>query len=373
MYIGIDSQHILGEKDGVGYYTYHLIKNLMKLNTEDEYLLLVPGKFPFKDLLNKSLKESQIKFPRWNKLFRFFWSQGLLPLESEIKKIDLLHTLADISPFAFQGKNVLTVQDISYLILPHTVPRPQHLYSLKFLPYAARKADRIITPSRFTKQTLLERLNLPEEKIRVIYHGVDPIFQPLDKNFSLKKIKEKYGIKNRFLFCLSSLVRRKNLVRLIKAHHYLKEKGKIDQILIISGRKGWGFFKDIFEVVDELKAEKEVIFTGYLPEEDRILFYNAADLFIYPSLHEGFGLPVLEAMACATPVITSNTSALPEISEDAALLMNPYKVEEIAFCIQHLLEDRELYKELQQKGLKRVKSFSWENTARQTLQVYYEL
>ena len=132
MYIGIDTRHILGEKDGVGYYNYHLIKNLMKLNKEDKYLFLVPHKFPFKDWLNKSFKESRIKFPRGNKLFRFFWSQALLPLESEIRRIDLLHTLADISPFAFQGKKVLTVQDISYLILPHTVPKSLHLYSLKF-------------------------------------------------------------------------------------------------------------------------------------------------------------------------------------------------------------------------------------------------
>lgn len=373
MYVGIDSRHILGQKDGVGYYTYHLIENLIKLNTDDKFLLLLPQRFPYKDWLNRSFQESLIKFPRSNKLFRFFWSQALLPLESKIRRIDLLHTLADISPFAFGGKKLLTVQDISFLILPQTIPRSQYFYSLRFLPYAARKADRIITPSQCTKQDLLERLSLPEEKIRVIHHAVDSLFRPLEKKTSLKKIKEKYGIERRFLFCLSSLVRRKNLERLIRAHHHLREQGKIDHILIISGRKGWGFFKEIFKVVDELKAKKEVIFTGYLTEEDRILFYNGADLFIYPTLYEGFGLPILEAMGCGTPVITSNTSALPEIAGDAALFIDPYRVDDIASRIQQLLEDTGLYDELRNKGLERVKAFSWEKTARQTLEVYQEI
>lgn len=372
MRIGINARQMLGKKDGIGYYTYHLIRNLTRIDKGNEYVIFSP-KCPSLNLENKNFKNSSIKFPITSKFLRGFWEHFLLPLEYTYKKIDLLHCLAHTFPLVFKGRRVLTIHDIAFLVHPRIIPKPLYFYYLTFISSAVSSADKIIAISHHTKADLIKLLRVPSSKIKVIYQGVSSIFQPLKPKGNFQRVKTKYNIRGRFILYLGSLVKRKNLKRLIRAYYVLKKTKKIEQQLLIVGARGYPFSPDIFSLVKELGLGQEVIFTGYVPERDVSIFYNTADLLVYPSLYEGFGLPVLEAMACGCPVITSRNSSLLEIAGEAAILINPYNIDEIAYWMYQLLIDNRLGKDLIQKGFQRARQFRWENTAQDTLGVYEEV
>ncbi len=371
MRIGINARQLLGDKDGIGYYAYHLIRNLMLIDKYNEYILFLPSYCPL-SLENDNFRIGTTRFPTSTKLFRGFWEHFILPLEARDKKINLLHCLADISPFIFKGKLVLTIHDISFLLLPQIIPRSLYIYYSNFISHAAFRADRIIAISNNTKQDLIRLLGIPIDKIRVIYHGVNPIYYPISHDID-SDLKQKYNIRNKFILYLGSLVKRKNLGSLIRAYLLLKKTKHIEQQLVIAGGRGYPFCRDVFILVRELDLEDDVIFTGYVSEQEALLLYNTADLFVYPSLYEGFGLPNLEAMACGCPVITSRNSSLSEIAEGAAILVDPYNIKEIADAMYSVLTDNRLRNQLIQKGFQRSRQFSWRYTALQTISIYEEI
>jgi glycosyltransferase involved in cell wall biosynthesis len=227
----------------------------------------------------------------------------------------------------------------------------------------------IIADSQNTKNDCIKYLGIPEEKIKVIYLAPDSIYQPINNKQEIREqVCKKYNIEFPFILYTGTLEKRKNIPILIKAFYKLKKMG-ISHKLLIVGKKGWKY-DDIFKTIKTLNLQKDIMFTGYVPKEDLVKFYNLADLFVYPSLYEGFGLPPLEAMACGCPVITSNTSSLPEVVKDAGIMFNPYCVDELVKIMYEVLIDESLRIELSRKGLERAKLFNWRKTAEETWKVY---
>jgi glycosyltransferase involved in cell wall biosynthesis len=227
----------------------------------------------------------------------------------------------------------------------------------------------VIVPSQSTKTDVMRLYGVNPEKIAVIYEGYDEeVYKPQDNLAPIEEVKREYNISGKYILYVGTLEPRKNIPRLVEAFHSLK-KGEVEHKLVVAGKLGW-LYKDIFTTVTKLNLENEVIFTGYIPQKELPILMGGAEVFAYPSLYEGFGLPPLEAMACGTPVIASNTSSLPEVIGDAGILVDPYNSKEIAQAMYRLISDEGLRQQMHQRGLNRAKMFSWEKTAQQTLKVF---
>jgi glycosyltransferase involved in cell wall biosynthesis len=270
------------------------------------------------------------------------------------------------------GKSIVTIHDLAYLRIPKLLDSKCVKWGQAQIPVSARRADAIITISNFSKNDIIELLNIPEEKIYVIHHGVCPDFVPIKDKKILAKIKTKYQIKENYILFVGVLQPSKNIVRLIEAFYELKQLYNIPHQLVIAGEKGW-FYDEIFKKYVELKLEDNIIFTGYVAHEDMPGLYSGADVFVLPSVFESFGIPVLEAMACGTPVVASNVCALPEIANNAAILVSPHSTQQIAEGIYQVLSNSELQTSLIEKGIKHAREFTWQKTANETLKMYYKL
>lgn len=237
-----------------------------------------------------------------------------------------------------------------------------------WLPFALPRLDRILTVSRHTKNDLAKQFNVAMEKIVVIHLAASERFRPLNED-EIDLALSHVGLCQPYILYVGSIEPRKNLIRLLEAYAQLRRWSTEWNLVLVGTRNFWKS-SPVRKTAEKLNLKPYVHFTGNIPEADLPGIYNGADLFIYPSLYEGFGLPVLEAMACGTPVITSNTSSLPEVAGEAALLVDPYNVEEIAAAMRYVLDDPDLAQELRIRGLERAKEFTWEKTARQTISIY---
>lgn len=309
-----------------------------------------------------------------NKLIRVLWEQFILPFKTKKYKSDILHCPAHVIPIFNFTKTIVTVHDLAFKLFPSTYKYLNRVYLNWFVPLSVKKANVIIAVSKNTKNDIIKEYNIKPEKIKVVYNGVDEKFRRVKNDQMLNKIRVKYNLPNKFILYLGTLEPRKNINRLILAYKkYLINKANNDAVkLVIAGGKGW-LYNSIFALVKEEKLDSHVIFTGYIDDSDIVYLYNLASIFIYPSLYEGFGLPPLEAMACGTPVITSNVSSLPEVVGDAAIKIDPYNIDELTDAITNVLSNSNLQRELIEKGIKRAKQFSWKNTAEETLKVYREV
>jgi glycosyltransferase involved in cell wall biosynthesis len=242
----------------------------------------------------------------------------------------------------------------------------------EWVKFAVKQADRIITVSHNTRKDLLTLFDTDEDKIRVIYEGVSSDYHPIRDPDLLERLRRKYALPEKFILFVGTIEPRKNLVRLLEAFNKFKKNKSAAYRLVIAGGKGW-LYDDVFETVEKLELQQDVIFTGYIPESELPLMYNLSDLFIYPSLYEGFGLPLLEAMACGIPVISSRVSSVPEVAGNAALLIDPYDSDELTEAMSCVLEDRQVKERMIENGLMQTKEFTWEKTALETMNVYEEL
>ncbi|HAU30906.1 MAG TPA: glycosyltransferase family 1 protein [Desulfotomaculum sp.] len=367
MRVGVISDWINGGNyAGIANYVYHLLKELININRESIYLI------------NYEENESTAEYNKiiiYNPFKRIsktiLWYLYLGTQSNHLKRLDIIHNPTQGSTFfRFKQKYILTVHDITVFIVPKEHPVYRILFGKLLFPRTLKTADKIITDSNSTKKDLINYFNIPEEKIKVIFLGVDEKFKPLDKE-EINEVKQRYNLNFPFILYVGTLEPRKNIPTLIKAFYKLKKKN-IEHKLVITGKKGWKY-KKIFETIDKLNLQKNVTFTGYVSDEDLPALYNTADLFVYPSLYEGFGFPPLEAMACGTPVITSNTSSLPEVVGDAGIMVNPYDVDGLADAMHEVLTNDGLREDMIKKGLERAKMFSWEKCARETLRVYEEV
>lgn len=303
-------------------------------------------------------------------LRRILWEQLALPLVAQRTRLDLLHGSVNVNPAISPCPSVVTVHDLSFMRFPQAFPALQRLYLRTQVRRSARGARRVIAVSEATRRDVTALFGVPAERIDVVYNGVDPSFCPAPQD-QVAAFRRRQGLPERYLLHVGTLEPRKNLVRLIQAFHAARRQSQDLQTvkLILVGGKGWSY-DEIFREVERLTLADAVSFAGYVPDEMLPWWYRAASVFVYPSLLEGFGLPVLEAMACGVPVVTSRVSSLPEVAGDAALLVDPASVAELADALVRLLTNEALAVDLRQRGLARSATFSWQRTAQETAAVY---
>lgn len=324
-----------------------------------------------------SLSELSYKnfFSRESRLLRTFdtlnrelvWQQRVLPRLAKNAGAAILHSPALMCPLACELPIVLTVLD-TYLVRSPLSFSVWHRTLMKHLfPRYVERADRIIAISQFTKNEILELFpHIPAEKVFVTWLGVHERFRIVSSEQN-EALRRKYHLDRPYILSVSTIEPRKNLKTLIRAFSRIKDH--IDHDLVLTGAYGWNS-KDIYSLITDLKLNDRIKFTGYVDIGDLPAIYSMADLFIYPSLYEGFGLPPLEAMACGCPVITSNVASLPEVVGDAAETIDPLDIDALSYATEKLLHDAAARSLLVEKGLLRVKRFTWEQCARDTLSVY---
>lgn len=353
MKIAIDVQTTLGQPTGFGFYVSNLVENLNKIDGENEYILSKPD------------SETDFSTPQ-----RFIWDQFTFPKTAKQHSADLIHQPCFSAPLMFKGPVVVTIHDIISILFPQNIPFASRMFYSKWMPFSYAKAKKIISISQSTKRDIVRVLKISPEKITVIHNGFDA---KLQKKLSAQKIDEvrgKYGLPQDYLLHIGTLEPRKNLDFLIDVFfEAIKDAKNRNLSLVITGKKGW-YYEGLFEKVAELKLQEKVIFTGYIDESDKGALYQGAKIFTFPSLYEGFGLPPLEAMASGTPVISSNTSSMPEVIGEAGILISPKQKSAWVEAIGRVNSDEKLLNEMKKKNEEQVRKFDWAVTAKQTIDVY---
>lgn len=350
----INGLQLSDHNTGVQYYTRNLYEEFLKLNED---------RFNFQ--LLQASSAGPCSFKRNKRIRRILFENFSLPTYFRKNNFDLYHSPNYVLPFWSNIPSVLTIHDLLTLDYPELCQEESVLYFKTALPFSVKKAIRIIAVSNTVKKDILRHFNIPEEKVKVIYHGVDPIFKrPMDE-----AILEKYHLPKKYILFVGNIEPKKNLERLIRAFDLLKKNADIPHKLVIVGKKGWKC-QSVFDTVTRLKITSEIVFTGYVPEEDLPVIYSMTDLFVFPSLYEGFGIPPLEAMACEVPVLVSNKGALPEITGGTCLQVDPFDMNEIARGMHQLLTNTHLRNKSVARGKEWVRQFTWEKTAKKTLNVY---
>jgi glycosyltransferase involved in cell wall biosynthesis len=366
--IAIDGTAIPRRMAGAGVYTYQLVRALAE--TAGDHRLLVfarPGLFD--DLAADHPRLRVVHVAPTSRAARLAWEQTVLPLLLRRLRVDVLHSPHHHTPLASPGlRRVVTFHDLTFLLLPQRYPPARRLYMEGLTRAAARVADAIITPSQVVRQEVIDRLGVPVERVVAIPEAAGPQYEPIEDEDTLGRLRWKYRLPNRYILSVGSLEPGKNRARLIRAYARLRSEG-IDSPLAIAGQPAWRYEGD-FELVRRLGLDAHVRFLGYVPDEEMPALYSGATLLAFPSLYEGFGLPVLEAMACGTPVVTANVSASAEVAGAAAVLVDPKDTEALAEAMGRVLSDEALRADLRSRGLERAQQFSWQRAARQTLTVY---
>ena len=362
MLIGIDaSRSVAQERTGTENYSLNLIRHLLALGGDHRYRLYFNRLPPSYNLQPATCNLRVMPFPR-------LWTHLRLSWEMARRPPDLLFVPAHVLPIVHPRRSVVTVHDLGYLYYPQAHRLLDRLYLDLSTRYNARAATHLIADSSATKRDLIERYGTDPDKITVVYPGYDEMtFQPVRDEKAIGAVKARYGITGDYILFVGTLQPRKNLIRLIEAFSNIQYPISNVQ-LVIAGKKGW-LYREIFQQVEKLGLEGKVVFTGYVPEGDLPTLLSGARLFVFPSLYEGFGLPVLEALACGTPVVCSNASSLPEVAGDAAVLVDPLDVEGLAAALERVLRDEDLRAELIERGFEQTRKFSWERCARETLKV----
>ena len=362
MLIGIDASRSVAQKrTGTENYSLNLIRHLLALGGDHRYRLYFNRLSPSYNLQPTTCNLRVMPFPR-------LWTHLRLSWEMARRSPDLLFVPAHVLPIVHPRRSVVTIHDLGYLYYPEAHRPLDRLYLDLSTRYNARAATHLIADSSATKRDLIERYGTNPDKITVVYPGYDDtVFQPVRDEKAIGAVKAKYGIAGDYILFVGTLQPRKNLIRLMEAFSNIQYPISNIQ-LVIAGKKGW-LYREIFRRVKELGLEGSALFPGYIAAGDLPALLSGAHLFVFPSLYEGFGLPVLEALACGTPVVCSNVSSLPEVAGDAAVLVDPLDVEGLAAALERVLSDEALQARLIERGFERVRKFSWERCARETLKV----
>lgn len=381
MKIQFDAQLLLDEqKTGISWTAQKLIEGMVKSGRQNDYTL---NYFALFQLLKKRKFVSKLielgcssNECRWFHYSLYKLIYNLVPVPYSLffgNKADITHFMNYHIPPGVKGKTVTMVYDMVYKVFPETMNTKTRFMLYLSMKRTCRRADIIITVSQFSKNEIMKYLNVPPEKIVVMPCGVDTaLYKPDYSMEDVQKVKSKYNIKQDYILYLGTLEPRKNIGRLIDAYSLLKQRIPASPVLVIAGRKGWQY-DSIFEKVNTLGLNDRVIFTGYVDAADTPVLIKGAAFFVFPSIYEGFGLPPLEAMACGTPVITSNAASLPEVVGDAALMADPFSFEAIASAMELMILDGNLRSELSRKGLERASRFTWDNSVKIILDVYSRL
>jgi glycosyltransferase involved in cell wall biosynthesis len=309
---------------------------------------------------------------------RVIWEHLQLAGEIRRRGLQLLHAPMNILPLRLPCPGIITLHDLAFLRFPDFFRPTRRAYQRWFTPRSARHAALIIAVSEQTRRDAIELLQVPEERIRVIYPVLPERFSLPCPAEAIQAFRQHHQLPEQIILFLATLEPRKNLTRLLDAYRLLKRETDLPHTLVLAGAKGW-FTQSLEQQIQALGIEREVRLVGYVPEEEKTLWYHVADLFVYPSLYEGFGMPVAEALACGVPVVTSNASSLPELvgddaafGEQAALMVDPNDTEALAHAMQQGVRNNTLRQQLRLRGLARAQRFAPGPIARQIIQAYQD-
>lgn len=373
MHIGIDAHAIGRQQGGNETYIRGLIRALAEIDGRNRYSIYLAdaeAAAEWRDGFCQQFSNFNVRLlPPPTPLVKV---PLILTYDLRRHPVDVLHVQYTAPPFC-PAPVVATIHDLAFEHMPETFTRRGSLQLKLTVRRTARRAAKIATVSEYSRQDILRTYKLPPEKITVTYNGIESHFtEQTESEAETKDVRQRFGIEGDFLLAVGSLQPRKNLVRLIRVYSQLRsENPDFAPQLVIVGRKLW-LADEIFAEIRQQRWADDVILTGYVPDQDLPKLYRAATAFVYPSLFEGFGLPPLEAMACGTPVLTSNVSSLPEVTGEAALLIDPKNESELAAALLRITDDHNLRAQLRRRGIEQAKKFTWRTAAETTLQLYLE-
>ncbi len=371
MNIALDGRLVYYQRGGIGQYILHLAQELARqpLGPDGDHYIVLRSRKERTALAppgNPNLREVPLWTPPHNRL-----EQYALPVELARLPIDLLHSPDFIPPWSGHFRRLITVHDLTFLYYPQFLTAESRRYYNGQIERAVRIADHISADSSATQEDLARLLGVSPAKISVVLLAPDPHYRALEKQ-ACAPVLARYALEPGFILFTGTLEPRKNVTGLLTAYRTLCDRCACVPTLVLAGRRGW-LYDEIFCQIAACKLQARVRFVEDPPDEELVSLYNAAALFVLPSFYEGFGLTVLEAMACGTPVVCSNRGSLPEVAGDAALLINPDDLDDLSRALERALEDEPLRAQMRARGLVQAARFSWEKTARETLALYRQV
>jgi glycosyltransferase involved in cell wall biosynthesis len=377
MHVGINAQLLSFSQSyrngGVSRYIRYLLTELAKQPGEHEYTVFVNGP-EVVELL--AAHHSQINYApaSWSEaqpMARVAWEQFTLPLLVRKKHIDVLHSPVNVLPGLLPANcaGVVTLHDLAFLRFPNVLTRSKRLYHRTFTVRSIRHATRVLSISESTKEDAIKLIGIPAERVQTVYPCIDARFSNVLTEEEIATFRQQKGLTNGYVLYMGTLEPRKNITTLLEAYAQLRTTYTRQEKLVLAGGKGW-LYDAIFERVRQLGLEAEVIFPGFVTDAEQVLWYSAASAFAYPSLYEGFGIPVAEALACGVPTVTSNVSSLPEAGAGIALCVNPHDAKAMAKALYTGITDAPLRQKCRTMASSIVQQFSAQTMVKQTIDVY---
>lgn len=358
-------------KSGAWQVIKNILLELKNIDKENEYIIFVEktysddfGKLP------KNFKVVRTSITAKQPILNILWHSFILPFLLIKYKADVLHLPWHSAALLIKTKpTIITIHDLTEYRLATHYSKSRMIYRKLMIPISARLADMIIAVSEYTKQDIVKYLKVNPKKVKVVYNAPKSIYKPVDRRKAQSYLADKYNIGSPFILYVGQIQHpNKNLIPLLHAFKSISDRFPMHKLVLVGKKHHTG--EPVYKTVTDLNLSDKIVFTGYVPDEDLPYFYNSAEVFVYPSLFEGFGIPVVEAMACGCPVITSNTGALPEIAGDAATLVDPSNAFAIGMAIRNILNKPEKREELCRRTVERAKNFSWRKSTEQITEIY---
>ena len=372
--IAIDYTSAVNQNAGIGRFVRQLVRAVVANDPTDAFLLLHaapnPGRVPtYPDGSNVAPRALRIN-ERWSNII---WHrlQAPIPVDWLTGQVDLFHSPDFVLPPVRAARSILTVHDLAFLLYPECAEASLRAYLEKTVPRSVHRADYVVADSENTRNDVICLLGVPPERVTVVPGGVDPVFKPVEDPARLAALRQTIGLDETtpYILFIGVIEPRKNLMGLIEAFDILKSRRLLPHKLVVAGRRGW-LSGGTMERAERSPHRADIIFPGFIPDGELPTLYSAAEAFAFPSHYEGFGLPVLEAMACGTPVVASRASSLPEVVGDAGMQIDPDDPERLASALELLALNPEMRADFGARGLERAAQFSWDAAAKVMLDVY---
>ncbi|MFN7325498.1 MAG: glycosyltransferase family 4 protein [Chitinophagales bacterium] len=371
MRIAINTRFLLPNKlEGFGWYTHELVNRMARLHPEHSFLFLFDRPYDDRFVYAPNITPVVVHPPARHPILFYIWFEWAIPRVLKKWKADVFFSPDSLLSLRSTVPTVLTVHDVIPLQMPDQLKWEHRVYYQHFLPKFIHRAERVLTVSNYTKESIVETTGARPEKIQVVYNGCRDLFRPLNER-ERQQVRLKYTGGKPYFFYTGAIHPRKNIPFLIRAFNRFKEETGADVLLVLAGRYAWKT-GPVQEALEQSRWRSDIILLGYVEDSDLAALMASALALVYPSISEGFGLPILEAMYCDVPVITSNTTAMPEVAGDAALMMDPYQLESLLGCMIELWSQPDKSALLVERGRIQRQQFSWDLAAEQTLAVILE-
>ncbi len=373
MIIGVNTRLLIKNKlEGIGYFELQILMCMTNNNPKDIFVFFFDRKYDKSFVFSKNIIPVVIPLPTRHPLLWKVYFDYLLPFYCKKYKVDVFFSPENYIPRINTIPIICTIHDINFFHNNKYIGNKSHQrYFMHYFPLNAKKSEKIITVSEYSKKDIAESFGIEKEKIEVVYNAPNEVYVKQNEEVNLRT-KMQYTNGKDYFYFVGAIHKRKNLTNIFLAFDEFKRKSGSDTKLVIVGAKKW-WQGEIEDTYNNIEYKDDIVFVGRKEASDVALIASAAIGLVFPSLFEGFGIPIVEAMAAHTPVITSNTTSLPEVAGDSAIIVNPYSVEEICMAMYQLYENKQLRQELIEKGEKRLKLFSWEKSSEKIWQIIQQL